>query len=178
MNILVNSGSVFWFCALAGSGLFFIQLMINLFGMGDADSGSDDIRHFKWLSIQAVTGFLMIFGWTAITCQNEFDQALLPTVAISLVAGLIAALIIHFLIQFTKRLQSSGSIYRIEEAIGKEAYVYQCIPKGGLGKITVSLQHLTHEIDAISDQDADLKSFSRVKIIKKADDNTVVVTPI
>lgn len=178
MNIFVNSDSLFWFCALAGSGLFFIQFLINLFGMGDSDSGSEDIKHFKWLSLQAVTGFLMIFGWSAITCQNEFDQALLPTIGISLVTGLIAAYIIHFLIRFTKRLQSSGSVYKIEEAIGKEAYVYQRIPKGGLGKVSLSLDNFTHEIDAISYQNQDLESFSRVKIIDKVSHSTVVVTPI
>lgn len=174
MNIFVNSDSVFWFCALAGSGLFFIQFMINLFGMGD----SDDIKLFKWLSLQAVTGFLMIFGWVAITCQNQFGLSMRPTIGFSIVTGLIAGSIIHFLIRLTKRLQSSGSVYTIEEAIGKEAYVYQRIPKGGLGKVSLSLQNFTHEIDAISCQDQDLESFSRVKIIDKAGVNTVVVIPI
>ncbi len=35
---LIKSGSIFWFCALAGSGMFIIQFMINIFGIGDHDS--------------------------------------------------------------------------------------------------------------------------------------------
>jgi hypothetical protein len=74
-----------------------------------------------------------------------------------------------------KRLQSTGSVYRIEDAIGKDAYVYQSIPKGGVGKISVSLNHFTHEINAVSYDSKELPSFTLVKIIEKKDDNTVVV---
>lgn len=173
MNILVNSGSVFWFCALSGSGLFLIQFLINLFGMGDSDS---DIKQFKWLSLQAVTGFLMMFGWSAITCQNQFEAQILPTLFISLGVGLVAAWTIHVLIGLTKKLHSDGTVYKIEDAIGQEATVYQKIPKDGVGKVTLALHHFTHEIDAVSREE--IESFTRVKIIEKAGRNTVIVVRI
>lgn len=191
---LMKSGSIFWFCALAGSGMFIIQFMINIFGIGDHDSfdtcevvtdnihdtghNSADARKFKWLSMQAITGFLMMFGWTAITCQKEFELQINTTIGISLAAGIVAALIIRSIFKLAKKLRSSGSVYKIEDAIGKEAYVYQLIPKGGMGKISMSLNHLTHEIDAISHHPEDLPSFVRVKVIEKKDSNTVVVTPL
>lgn len=191
---LIRSGSFFWFCALAGSGMFLIQFIINIIGISDhnsfdtsdgiseniPDAGQDsaDVRKFKWLSMQAITGFLMMFGWTAITCQNEFELQITTTLGISLAAGIFAALIIRSIFKLAKKLRSSGSIYRIEDAIGKEGYVYQCIPKGGVGKISMSLNHLTHEIDAISHHAEDLPSFIRVKVIEKKDNNTVVVTPL
>lgn len=52
----------------------------------------------------------------------------------------------------------------------------QRIPKGGVGKISVSLYNFTHEIDAIAHNSGELSSFTRVKIIEKKDNNTVVVT--
>lgn len=182
-NELIKSGSIFWFCALAGTGMFFIQFIMNIFGVvdqGDADfpeagQDSSDTRNFRWFSMQAITGFLMMFGWTAITCQNEFGLQNFPTIGISFSVGMLAALIIRSIFKLAKMLHSSGSTYRIEDAIGKEAYVYQAIPKDGIGKISVSLQHLTHEIDAISHDSEELSSFTRVKIIEKKDDNTVVV---
>ena len=140
---LIKSGSVFWFCALAGSGMFFIQFIINIFGgtegfdagdtgvsdsIHDAGHDSSDIRKFKWFSMQTITGFLMMFGWTAITCQSEFRLQTISTIGISLAAGLFAAFIIHSILKLAKKLHSSGSTYRIEDAIGKEAYVYQSIP--------------------------------------------------
>lgn len=88
-NELIKSGSVFWFCALTGSGMFFIQFIINIFSgtnhdnfdAGDttnASNNSADARNFKWFSMQAITGFLMMFGWTAITCQREFGLKIFP----------------------------------------------------------------------------------------------------
>src|ERR1700722_8246555 len=87
-NELIKSGSIFLFCALAGSGMFLIQFITNIFGVVDHDNfdvseavsdnvhdtchDSADARKFKWLSIQTITGFLLMFGWTAVTCQNEF----------------------------------------------------------------------------------------------------------
>ncbi len=120
----------------------------------------------------------MMFGWTAITCQNEFGLQNNLTIGISVAAGLFAALVIRSIFKFAKKLRSSGNIFRIEDAIGKEGYVYQSIPKGGRGKISISLNHFTYEIDAISKHHEDLQSFMRVKIIEKIDDKTVVVTPL
>jgi len=184
-NELIRSGSLFWFCALAGSGMFLIQFLINIFGMGDHDDfdtseghDSADMRKLKWLSMQSITGFLMMFGWTAITCQEQFMLQNKTTMGIAFAAGLFAAFIIRSLLKLAKRLGSTGSIYKIEEAIGQEAYVYQRIPKGGVGKISMTLQHFTHEIDAISNHPEELPSFTRVKIIEKSDDNTVVVKPL
>lgn len=104
-NELIKSGSVFWFCALTGSGMFFIQFIINILGgtnqdnfdVGDTiDASSDaaDANRFKWFSMQAITGFLMMFGWTAITCQSEFGLKNIPTIGISIASGIFAALII------------------------------------------------------------------------------------
>ncbi len=187
-NDLIRSGSIFWFCALSGSGMFLIQFILNIFGgseqdgfdSGDATDTNDvtDVKKFKWLSIQTITGFLMMFGWTAITCQSEFELQNTTTMGISIASGIFAALLIQSIFKFAKKLQSCGNSYRIEDAIGKEAYVYQSIPKDGCGKISISLHHFTHEIDAVSYNSQELSSFTRVKIIEKKDDNTVIVAPL
>lgn len=63
--------SFYWFCALTGFGLFLIQFCLNLVGIGNEESVNDAI-HFKWLSRQALTGFLLMFGLSALTCEKEF----------------------------------------------------------------------------------------------------------
>jgi hypothetical protein len=191
---LIRSGSIFWFCALSGSGMFLIQLILNIYGIGNqetfetaeissntiADRGqnSADVKMFKWLSMQTITGFLMMFGWSAITCQNEFKTESSVTIGISLISGLFTALIIRFIFKLAGKLKSSGTVYKIEDAVGKEGYLYQSISKGGKGKVSLSIENLTYEIDAISENYQDLPSFIRVKIIKKSDHNTVVVAQI
>jgi hypothetical protein len=119
-----------------------------------------------------------MFGWAAITCKKEFGIQDVPTIWISIAVGVLTALILRFILKCAQKLHSSGSMYTIEDAIGKEAYVYQAIPKGGTGKISISLDNLTHEIDAVSHDDEELPSFTHVKIIKKKDDNTLVVASL
>lgn len=194
-NSLSNLEILFWFCALVGTGMLFFQLLLNIIGVVDIDGfdandgtvadnshdpnrNSSDVRRFKWLSVQAITGFLMMFGWTSITCQKEFGLQNTTAIGISIVVGVLSAVISGSIFKFTKKLQSSGSVYRIEDAIGKEAFVYHRIPKGGMGKISISLHHFTHEIDAVTYHTEELPSFTPVKIIEKKDDNTVVVTPL
>lgn len=117
----------------------------------------------------------MIFGWTALTCSNQFGLSLLPSITIAIAAGVFAAYVICGLLKLARKLHSPGTHFRIENAIGCEAYVYQTIPKGGRGKISISLQNFTHEIDAISHHLEELPSFTQVTIIEKKDDHTVVV---
>lgn len=178
---LIDQDSLFWFCALSGSGMFVIQFLLSLFGVADhevLDSPEVDTANIKWLSKQAVTGFLMMFGWTALTCQNQFSLPRSATLAIALAAGIVTILVSGLLFRMTGKLHSPGTIFTLEDAIGKEAVVYQHIPRGGIGKISISLHHMTHEIEAMSLHDEDIPSFSSVRVIKKSGDNTLIVTPI
>lgn len=165
----------FWFCAVAGTGMFVIQLMMTLLGSDMDDSHAEDGK-FKWKTRQALTGFFMMFGWSALTCALQFHFSLLPTFLIALTTGLLAAFITSLIFRLAKKAHSSGTVFNIDDSIGKEALVYHRIPKQGSGKITVSLHDITHEIDAISEGD-EIASFTQVQIIKKMDDKTVIVAP-
>lgn len=171
-----------WFCALAGTGLFFIQFILSFLGAdphSEIEDGGLEIEagKFKWLSKQALTGFLLMFGWVGLTCRKEFACSLTISLFIACAAGIVAMFLIGWIFKMAKKLKSSGTVFKIEEAIGKEAMVYQRIPQGGMGKITLSLHNFTHEIDAISHAQEDLPSFILVRIIQIANDNTVVVVP-
>lgn len=177
----MKADGFFWFCALAGSGLFVLQfIMTLLLGISeDLDVGNEgvDAGNFKWLSKQALTGFVMIFGWVGLTCRKEYSFSIMASVLIASAAGLSAVFILGAIFRLAKKLRSQGSVFRIEDTIGKEATVYQDIPKAGSGKISLSLNNLTYEIDAISSHSDALLSFTKVQIIDKMDDKTVVVIP-
>ena len=79
---------LFWFCALAGSGMFLIQFVLFFVGADAEDDSSS--QNFKWLSKQAVTGFLMMFGWVGLACKKELGYSPLYSTAIALVAGAIS----------------------------------------------------------------------------------------
>lgn len=189
--LLLTSDNIFWLCALAGSGMFLMQFIMNLLSTSvfeDLNADSDLVEHsaldhadtsrFKWLSIQTIMGFLMMFGWTALTCQKEFGLHLTATLAISLTVGVLTAMLMRSILRLAKKLISPGSLFRLDDAIGQEGYVYQHIPKDGRGKISITVAQLTHEIEAISNHSEELPSFMRVKVIAKNDDKTVIVTPL
>jgi hypothetical protein len=184
LQTILSKDNVFWFCALAGSGMFIIQFLLTLFGIGhdhdmiDDGHGHFDVQNFKWITKQTLTGFLMFFGWTGLTCKREFAMSGTASAAWAAAGGFLAVFVTAFIFKMAKKLHSSGAVFNIEDAIGKEAFVYQRIPKDGIGKISISLHHHTHEIDAISMTHEEISSFTQVQIVKNMDDRIVAVVPI
>ena len=176
----LDQDSLFWFSAIAGSGLFAIQFVLSLLGTSEGDdlgeNGALDVAKIKWLSKQALTGFLMMFGWTALACKNEFGLALPLTVLISLLSGIATVFVTGFIFKGAKRLHSTGTVFDLDKSIGKEAVVYQRIPKIGTGKVSISIDRVLHEIDAVSLNGEEIDSFRSVLISKKIDDKTLAVT--
>ena len=175
----LSKDTLFWYATLFGALAFIIQAAITLFG-ANLEEGSEelDLGNLKWLSKQALTGFLMIFGLSGLACRREFDLTLIPSILVSACAGCLAVYLNALIFKGAKSLKSPGSVFKIEDAIGKKATIYQKIPKNGIGKISISLNDLTHEIDAMSYEAKDLESFTHVEVIKKADEKTVFVVPI
>jgi len=186
--IIFNKEMFFWFCAFSGSAMLLIQLILNLFGIaghhdiGDAhdigDDGITDSHNFKWLSKQALSGFFTMFGWVGLACLKEFEFSISISVVIAFIAGILAMFVSGFIFKMAGKLHSSGTVFKIEDAIGLEATIYQRILKKEKGKILLSLDNLTREIDAIALNEEEIPSFAKVKIINKVDENTVSVVPI
>ena len=177
----LSKDTFYWFCALAGSGMFIIQFVLTLFGIGHDgadDHGHFDVQNFKWLTKQTATGFLMFFGWVGLTCKKELMMSNTASAVCACVGGLIAVVATAFIFKMAKKLHSPGAVFRIEDAVGKDAFVYQRIPKNGLGKISISLNNQTHEIDAMSMTHEEISSFTQVQIVKKMDDKILIVVPI
>lgn len=171
--MLLQKDILFWYCALAGSGAFVIQFILILFGMGDEEGGMEG--SFKWISKSAITGFLMMFGWVGLAAKQEFGLGPLASMGLGVGAGLAAMLISGSVFKAARKLRSSGTVFRIEDAVGKEAVVYQRIPRNGAGKISISLEGISHEIDAMSLNGDEIDSFLPVQIVKKADERTLIV---
>ncbi len=167
---------LFWFCALSGTGLLVIQILLNLIGFNHDDGSPSDAGKFIWFARLAVTGFLMMFGLIGLTCNYQFNLSMPLTLLLAISGGIIDVLILGYIYKSAKKLRSQGSVFRIDDAIGKEAIVYHRIPKAGSGKITLSLNSMTYEIDAMSSEE-EISSFTPVQIIRKIDEKTVLVTP-
>ncbi|MFA6915816.1 MAG: hypothetical protein WC222_05420 [Parachlamydiales bacterium] len=178
INSFVNSDSLYWFCAVLGSALFLIQFTLNLIGTGEFSEFESDSGNFKWLTKQALSGFLMVFGWTALSLKHEFQIQGIFNLSIAFSAGFLTILASGLIFRLAHQLQSTGTVFDIDKTIGLEATVYQRIPVKGSGKITINIENITREIEAISHHEQEIPSFSRVVVLKKADDKTVVVMPL
>jgi hypothetical protein len=181
-NLLVSKDTLFWFAALSGSGMLVIQFALNFLGIMDSESGDHgtdfDAREVKWLSKQALTGFLMMFGWIGLACKKELGLTTVFSSGFGFLGGMGALVMTGLIFKMAKKLHSPGDRFSLDDAIGKEATVYFQISKKGVGKISLSLYDLTHEVDALSLDGEDIASFTQVKIIKKADERTVFVSPV
>ncbi len=173
---LLDRDFFFYFCAILGSAVLILQLLLALFGIIDHDIPDMDSGDVKWISKQTIFSFLTMFGWAALACRKEFHLSSFVSVLISTLAGAFAVLIVSYIFKIAAKLRSSGNVFNIDDAIGKEATVYQKISSKKTGKVLVSINSFTHEIEALSDEE--IPSFVLVKIIKKADDKTVFVVPI
>lgn len=174
----MDIGSIFWFCALAGTGMLVIQFLIALIGGDQDDSSIETDGQFKWMSRQAFTGFLMMFGCVGLACYLQLRLSIVATFVSATSAGVGASLISALIYHFAKKAHSPGTVFKIEDAVGQEATVYQRIPANGAGKISIALHDFTHEIDAVSSSSEEIASFTRVQVIKTADAATVVVVPL
>ena len=132
-----NLEQAFTLCAIAGGTVFILRLILQFIGGiddgdvdgldGDMDGGMDSDSHhahsdvdFKFLSIQGVSTFLMMFGLVGRAMMVENGSSAIPALIAATLAGLGSLWIFAFLFRFMLGMQSSGNL-DIQKATGEEA---------------------------------------------------------
>ena len=178
-------GKVFWLCAIAGTLFFSLRIVMMLVGgdIGDdidADGFSDssDVA-FEVFSVNSITAFVMMFGWVGLTCHLQYNLGNAQSVIIAFMVGVIAMLITAYLFQLAGKLVDKGAVFKIQNAVGMNASVYQQIPADGRGKVNVTLSGgVLKELDAMAADKEEIASFQMVKVVEVIDNNTVSVRKI
>lgn len=182
---------VYWILAAVSSIIFIIQAIMTFIGF-DADSDVDmstapdqipesgdaafDAAGFHLVSVKSVICFILGFGWTGVLCWNYIpNRVLLGLLAV--VVGLIFMSLIAFLLFQMMKLNRDNT-FRVEQTMGLPADVYLRIPgnRKQTGKITVSLNGSTHELEALSD--TDIPTGAKVRIKEIVQGETVLVEKI
>ena len=181
----------FWICAISGSVFFVLKALMSI--MAGLDHGLDvntaehEFGHegsdgsdaaFKVVSINSLTGFVMMFGWMGLASYEQFGLSAPVSLLIALLAGLLALYITGAIFQAASKLTDPGAQFRLHDALGATATVYQRIPASGKGQIQMSLAGMTREIEAVSEHGIDIPSNDSVKIVKIVDSNTVSVEKV
>jgi hypothetical protein len=125
-----------------------------------------------------MVAFFTMFGWVGIAAYNS-GLSKGVTVLVALASGAALVFVIVLLLRNVNKLRSSGTL-QMKNALGVVGNVYLFIPakRKGAGKIHVQVQGRLHELDAITDDAADIATGSIVKVTAIIDDNLLLVTTL
>jgi hypothetical protein len=184
---LTGAEQVFWAIAVIFSILFTIQFVISLIGLDFdsdvdvADGGHIDLHgnydvdpSFTLFSVRSIIAFFTFFGWVGVIALSN-DLALVMSVILATVSGLIAMFFVAIILYQLVKLSEVGTVF-IDEALGKYAEVYIPVPekRTGKGRVTVEFANKLMELDAITDGPL-LATGTVVYVFRVFDDNTLLV---
>ncbi len=138
----------------------------------DADHGDTDLS-FKFISLQGLTAFFMMFGLVGLALVQA-EIATLLTIAGGTIAGAFTVWLLGRIFVFMLRLQSEGTL-QIKNAIGVGGTVYLNIPAGGSGQVRAVVQGGLKIFDAVSADKKAIKTGKSVKVVDVTGDNTLIV---
>jgi hypothetical protein len=181
-------GSMLFFSipAIAGSAFFALRMVMMLAGglaetdAGDA-SGADDHHStdaFKLLSVQAVTAFLMGFGWVGLGARISLGWEFGTSALLGAAGGAAMVWLMAWMFRTMFALQSSGNV-NIADAVGREGSVYVTVPAHGEGRgqVRVVIDERARTYNAVSLGDA-IPSQARVRVLQVNDDQSLTVSPV
>ncbi|MDR2100156.1 MAG: hypothetical protein LBP40_04925 [Campylobacteraceae bacterium] len=166
---------IFWAAAIFGSIFFVLRVITSIVGGFGDDSMDATDDAFKLLSLNSITSFIAMFGWSGLAAYSQYQFSFFVSLAVAMICGIITMFITAFLFKQAMRLKSDGVVFDVNQAVGQSGEVYMKIPKDGSGKITFSLNGMKHEFDAVSEESCDIDSFQKVVITKVIDSHTFAV---
>lgn len=185
-NSLEPLQKFFWTIACCASLVFIIQTIMTFIGLGtDADvdagpmDGSVDSMEDGALSgvfsFRNLINFLLGYGWAGVLLFDDIEKRwLLQLLAIAV--GLLFVMAFVFMFRQVMKLSHDGS-FKMSETVGLKADVYLRIPaaRSGRGKVQMSVKGSVHEIDAVTDNDAEIPTGGQVEIVEVLGDDLLLV---
>ena len=185
-NSLEPLQKFFWTIACCASLVFIIQTIMTFIGLGtdaDVDAGPmdgsvdsiEDGALSGVFSFRNLVNFLLGYGWAGVLLIDDLEKRwLLQLVAIAV--GVLFVLAFVFMFRQVMKLSHDGS-FKMSEAVGLKADVYLRIPaaRSGRGKVQLSVKGSVHEIDAVTDNDAEIPTGGQVEIVEVLGDDLLLV---
>ncbi len=172
----------YWVFALVGGILFLIMLVLTLIG-GDADADmdvdaeieADTGAGFQFLTVKNIISFFAVFGWTGITCLDA-GMSNTASIVVSAFAGLLMMTIMAALFYYLSRMQDSGTL-NMKNAVGLMGEVYLTVQakRGGIGKVHIRIQGALRELEALTDEEEDLKQGTVIRVNKVSANGILII---
>ena len=139
------------------------------------DPGPAHEAGLRILTVRGVVAFLAICGWVGVAALDMGAGPILSSV-LAVIAGLAAMILVAVALRFSLKLQQSGNL-DLENAVGLTGEVYIPIPRGGKGKVTLTVQDRFLELDALCPE-RELSTGEAVKVTGITSSHTLIVTPL
>ncbi|MQA89959.1 MAG: hypothetical protein GEU90_06970 [Gemmatimonas sp.] len=178
--------TLFLACAGLGASVLVLQILLSAVGLDHGHSSLDVGLHggdagldegLSLLSVRSVAAGVAFFGLGGLAAM-AIGLAGPIAVLVALLPGVAALAGTAVLMRQLVRLESSGTI-RIERAVGAAGTVYLTIPGGhdGPGKVHLTLQGRTVELQAVSPDGSPIPTGAPVVVVSVIDSDTVEVIP-
>lgn len=164
--------------ALIGSGLFLIKLFAYLFGLESNNDFDFSSHSFEVFSLQSILATMMGLGWAGLALHYETSISEFFVLLCAICFGFSCGLFSSFLLFCAKKLNSIPTQSFPKNKM--QGLVYLTIPqqKEGRGKIEIILNGKKMIIDALTNSNTPIKSFTVVKITDVLSSDLVVVDRI
>lgn len=129
---------------------------------------------FKFLSLQGLTAFFMMFGWVGLAIIRDSGLPGWAAIIGGSAAGIFTVYILSFLFRFMLSMQSDGTM-KVRHAIGSGGRVYLRIPVEGTGQVEVEVDGRLRIFDAVSSDKEELKTGDQVTVVWVQDNGVLVV---
>jgi hypothetical protein len=177
---------ILWGIALISSVLFIIQSILSAAGgdTGEASGHADDYVSedsgigYQFFTIKNMVAFFTMFGWVGVAAYKGGLNEVLVVVA-ALGGGVVMVLIMALLFRNVSKLKYSGTM-QINNAMNQVGETYLFIPakRGGMGKVHVKVQGTLRELQALTDDVADIPTGKIIKVTGILNNNILLVTAI
>lgn len=174
---------IYWGIAIPFTVFFLLQLVITFFygdipddASADVDVETDHGIGFQFFTLKNLVAFFTIFSWTGIACiDSGLSNSL--SIFISVMAGILMMVIMAGIFFMLGKANASGTI-KMKNAVGAVGEVYMEIRarRDNIGQVQVQVQGTLRTLEAITDDEENLRPGAVVTVKDIATNNILIVT--
>jgi len=181
---LTSFEKIYW--TITGiSTLFFVFVLASAIigadgddiGDVDAEMDADTGAGFQFFTFKNLVAFFTIFGWSGIASLDVGNSKMM-TLVISIACGLLMMTIMAAMFYYISKLTSSGTL-KMENALNAigEVYITVGANRSNIGKVQINVQGTLRELDALTDNDADLTQGNIIRVKEVTSNGLLIIEP-
>jgi len=191
-NSLSNIEHIFLYIGIPATVILFLQTILTFIGGSGAEEGAVDIPEdvdgdvdiddtdvegggaLHLFTVRNFIAFFTIFGWSGFA-MSRGGSGTTPSIIVAVILGSVAMFLMALFFKMVLRLQSSGDVFTLNDAVGKTGVIFIPVPGNmeGYGKVHVVIGDKQRELKAVTSGDK-LATGTTVTVHDVSNDRLVV----